>query len=288
MTDGVFSQEVGTVAFQGALGANSHKACKETVPNMDLLPCVDFDRAFESLISGEADLAVIPIENSSAGRVADIHRLLPDSGLHIVGEHFLPIPHCLVAPKGVKIADIRQVYSHEQALSQCRGYLNERGLEATKFGDTAAAAQWVARQGAGDRAAICPALAAEIYDLNILDHNINDRPGNTTRFLILARSPRTPPLGAMTITSLLFRTKSEPASLYKALTGFATLRINITKLESYLVGDRFNTAQFYIDVVAHRQSADFAIALKDLSYFCEPEGVRVMGSYLAHAYRKLS
>ena len=163
--------------------------------------------------------------------------------------------------------------------------MEARGLAAKRFSDTAAAAKWVAEEGKDHQAAICPALAADIYPLETLDTHINDRAANTTRFLILSNRPETPPLEGATVTSLLFRTRSEPASLYKALTGFATLGINITKLESYHVGDRFDVAQFYIDVLAHRDSADFAIALRDLEYYCVPGGVRVMGTYPAAAYR---
>lgn len=277
----------GRVAFQGALGANSHQACLQTAPSMELLPCEDFDRAFEAVIGGQADLAVIPIENSSAGRVADMHRLLPGSGLHIIGEHFLPIVHTLVGLPGAKITDITQAFSHEQALSQCRTYLSERSIAAQKFSDTAAAAKWLAHEGSQHQAAICPEFAAEIYGLDILDRAVNDREQNTTRFLILSPEEITPSAQAPTLTSLLFRTRSEPASLYKALTSFATLGINITKLESYMVGDRFDVAQFYIDVVAHKDSDAFEIALRDLTYFCVDKGVRVMGCYPAAPYRGL-
>ena len=277
----------GRVAFQGALGANSHQACQQTVPKMELLPCEDFDRAFEAVIGAEADLAVIPIENSSAGRVADMHRLLPDSGLHIIGEHFLPIVHTLVGLPGAELGEITQAFSHEQALSQCRTYLSDKSISPQKFSDTAAAAKWLATQGAPNQAAICPEFAADIYGLKILDRAINDRSQNTTRFLILSREDLTPPSDSPTLTSLLFRTRSEPASLYKALTSFATLNINITKLESYMVGDRFDVAQFYIDVVAHKDSEAFAIALRDLTYFCTDQGVRLMGCYPAHPYRGL-
>lgn len=281
----VFSPRQGRVAFQGALGANSHQACQQTVPNMTVVPCEDFDRAFETLIADKVDLAVIPIENSSAGRVADMHRLLPDSGLHIIGEHFLPIRHALVGLPGADITALRAVYSHEQALSQCRIYLKDRNLTPMKFSDTAAAAKWIAQEGTPDQAAICPPLAADIYNLEILDQEINDRPQNTTRFLILSKTAETPAQGTPAVTSLLFRTRSEPASLFKALTSFATLGINITKLESYMVGDRFDVAQFYIDVLAHKDSDAFAIALRDLTYFCVEGGVRVMGTYPAHPYR---
>ena len=267
------------------MGANSHLACIQRLPAMDLLPCEDFDRAFEVLVGGLADLAMIPIENSSAGRVADMHRLLPDSGLHVIGEHFLPIRHTLVGRKGAIIDQIREALSHEQALSQCRGYLKSRGIQAVGFSDTAAAAKWLAQEGADHQAAICPALAADIHDLDILQEGINDRSTNTTRFLILSREEETPEPDAPAVTSLLFRTRSEPASLFKALTSFATLGINLTKLESYMIGDRFDVAQFYIDVLAHKDSDAFAIALRDLTYFCVEGGVRVMGCYPADPYR---
>ena len=279
------AKRTGTVSFQGALGANSHVACSQRLPGMKLLPCEDFDRAFEALIGGAADLAMIPIENSSAGRVADMHRLLPDSGVHIIGEHFLPIRHTLVGRKGVKLDQIREALSHEQALSQCHSYLKTKGIQAVRFSDTAAAAKWLAQEGADHQAAICPAMAADIYDLDILDEGINDRAANTTRFLILSREEETPSKATPAVTSLLFRTRSEPASLFKALTSFATLGINITKLESYMVGDRFDVAQFYIDVLAHKDSEAFGIALRDLTYFCVESGVRVMGCYPADGYR---
>ncbi len=282
------ADRMGRVAFQGALGSNSHNACQQTLPRMDPLPCEDFERAFEALTAGNADLAVIPIENSSAGRVADMHRLLPESAAHIVGEHFMPVHHALAVRPGVMKAQIREVLSHEQALSQCRAYLSARGLRAVRFSDTAAAAKWLADAGADHQAVICPALAARIYGLHILDQPINDRPNNTTRFLILSKTSETPPREGATMTSLLFRTKSEPASLFKALSSFATLGINITKLESYLVGERFDVAQFYIDVVTHRDSPAFQIALRDLRYFCVDDGVRLMGTYPAAAYRQLN
>ncbi|MGB0785927.1 MAG: prephenate dehydratase domain-containing protein [Alphaproteobacteria bacterium] len=281
----IFSDRTGRVAFQGALGANSHNACQQTVPNMELFPCIDFDRAFEALTTKQVDLAVIPIENSSAGRVADMHRLLPDSGVNIVGEHFLPIHHTLVARPGSIKSKLTEALSHEQALSQCRAYLEHNKLTPVKFSDTAAAARWIAEEGEDHQAAICPALAAEIYNLQVIDSQINDRAANTTRFLILANESETPAQNIPTVTSMLIRTKSEPASLYKALTSFATLGINITKLESYHVGDRFDVAQFYIDVMVHRDSPEFAIAQRDLEYFCVEGGVRVMGTYPAAAYR---
>ena len=277
----------GIAAFQGALGANSHQACRLTVPQMDVLPCADFERAIEAVVDGAADVAVIPIENSSAGRVADMHRLLPDSGLHIIAEHYQPIAHALVAQPGVDKAAIREVFSHEQALSQCRTYLRSHAMEPHKFSDTAAAAAWIASSGARHQAAICPAFAADIYGLNVLETPINDRAENTTRFFILSREAQAPAPDVPAITSLLFKTRSEPACLYKALTGFATLGINITKLESYLIGDRFDVAQFYIDVMAHSGSSEFEIALRDLRYFCVDDGVRLMGCYPAHAFRSL-
>ena len=276
----------GTAAFQGALGANSHQACRMTVPQMSVLPCPDFEQTIQAVVDGAADVAVIPIENSSAGRVADMHRLLPDSGLHIIAEHYQPIQHALVAKPGADKATLREVFSHEQALSQCRTYLRDHGLEARKFSDTAAAAAWIADAGQAHQAAICPALAAEIYDLQIIEAPINDHAQNTTRFVILAKQPETPSMDQPAVTSLLFRTRSEPASLYKALTSFATLGINITKLESYLIGDRFDVAQFYIDVIAHQDSEAFKIALRDLRYFCVEDGVRVMGCYAAHGFRR--
>ena len=233
-------------------------------------------------------MAVIPIENSSAGRVADMHRLLPESGLHIIAEHYQPIRHALVAQKGVDKASIREVFSHEQALSQCRDYLRDNGMEPHKFSDTAAAAAWVAEHGAAHQAAICPAFAADIYGLDVLETPINDRAQNTTRFVVLSKTAETPAADVPSVTSLLFKTRSEPAALYKALTSFATLGINITKLKSYFIGDRFDVAQFYIDVMAHEGSEAFEIALRDLRYFCVEGGIRLMGTYPAHEFRLTS
>ncbi|MQP66117.1 prephenate dehydratase [Niveispirillum sp. SYP-B3756] len=273
-----------TIAYQGAPGANSDLACRSVFPEMTSLPCASFEDAFAAVHEGRARLAMIPVENSVAGRVADIHHLLPRGGLHIIGEHYQRVVHCLVAPKGATMEGLREVHSHIQALSQCRTYLRDRGLVPVSHADTAGAAADVAKWNDPGIAAIASDLAAEIYGLTILARGIEDAAHNTTRFLVLAKEPVTPPVGSDTVTSLLFRVRSVPAALYKALGGFATNGVNITKLESYLVDGRFVAAQFYADVEGHPNERPLQLAMEELNFFARE--VNVLGVYPAHPFRR--
>jgi prephenate dehydratase len=271
------------VSFQGVPGAYSNMACKAALPGWEVHPCHDFDEAFAAVKDGLVTLAMIPIENSTAGRVADIHHLMPGSGLHIIGEHFQPVEHQLLVNKGVKLEDIKEVRSHEQALSQCRDKMRAMDIEPVKYPDTAGAAQDLAHNPRGDGAAIASRLAAELYDLDIVLEDVGDQVGNTTRFVVLSREAIRPVQGERNaITSLVFRVKSHPAALYKALGGFATNGVNITKLESYLDSE-FTVAQFYVDLEGHIDDEAMQYALKELKYFGSYDH---LGTYPANEFRQ--
>jgi prephenate dehydratase len=272
------------IAFQGEPGANSHIAIVEAYPDAEPLPCATFEDALSAISSGEAELGMIPIENSVAGRVADIHHLLPASGLYIIGEWFLPVHHQLMAPRGAKLADIKAVESHVHALGQCRRIIRERGIKPIVSGDTAGAARDIAERGDKTTAAIASRLAAEIYGLDILIENIEDEAHNTTRFVVLAREEKwaqqnSGPL----VTSFVFRVRNLPAALYKALGGFATNGVNMTKLESYMVDGNFFATQFYADVDGHPDDRGLAFALEELKFFSRE--LRIVGVYPAHPFR---
>jgi len=272
------------IAFQGALGAFSDVACRAAFPEMTTMPCASFEDAFAAVQEGRARLAMIPVENSNAGRVADIHHLLPESGLHIIGEHFQKVDHQLLAPKGATLQTIREVHSHVQALSQCRKFIRAAGLTPVAHADTAGAAAEVAALGDPQRAAVASALAGEIYGLVALKQDVQDSTDNTTRFLIMAQEPIDPdPADGPVITSFVFRVRSVPAALYKALGGFATNGVNITKLESYIIDGRFTVAQFYADVEGHPDERLVRLALEELGFFSRE--VRVLGVYTAHPFR---
>jgi len=229
-----------TTAFQGELGANSHTASREVYPDAEVIPCPTFEDCFAAVREERADLAMIPIDNSVAGRVADIHHLLPDSNLHIVGEHFLPIQFQLMAVKGARLEDIKTVHSHTHALGQCRKIIRKHRWQARVEGDTAGAARLIAEAGDPSQAALAPRLAAELYGLDILMENVEDEAHNTTRFVILAKQPSIAEAGnGMVITTFVFRVRNVPAALYKALGGFATNGVNMTKLESYQLNGQF-------------------------------------------------
>lgn len=275
-----------TIAFQGMKGANSDMACRTALPGVETLPCVSFDDAFQAVQDGSADLAMIPVENTLGGRVADVHYLLPDSGLHIIGEYFQPIRHMLMASKGTSLSDIRDVHSHVQALAQCRKRLRAMGMTPHIHADTAGAAADLAAGKLPESAgALASTLAAELYGLEILQPDMQDANTNTTRFLIMARQPQTPPLDAdkTYLTSLLFRVRNIPASLYKAMGGFATNGINMVKLESY-VDENFNAALFYCDVESHRDSRALQLALEELDFYAAE--IKILGTYEAAAFRK--
>ncbi len=272
------------VAFQGELGANSHIAILEVFPSARPLPCPTFEDVFASVADGTAALGMIPIENSLAGRVSDVYHLLPHSGLFITAEHFLPIRHQLLGLPGARPEQLRSVESHVMALGQCRNSIKQLGLTPIVVADTAGAARDVAEAGDPTRAAIASALAGQIYGLDVLAENIEDADHNTTRFLVLAREPEPPhPESGELITTLVFRVRNVPAALYKALGGFATNGVNMTKLESYMVEGGFTATMFYADVEGHPQDSGLAFALEELEFFSHE--VTILGTYSAHSHR---
>jgi prephenate dehydratase len=273
-----------TIAFQGEPGANSHIAIVEAYPNAKPLPCATFEDALAAISGGEADLGMIPIENSVAGRVADIHHLLPASGLYIVGEFFLPIRHQLMAPKGAKLSDIKTVESHVHALGQCRRIIRKLGIKPIVAADTAGSARDVSERKDKSVAAIASRLAAKIYGLDILAEDVEDEAHNTTRFVVLAREPNWAKQGSgPLVTTFVFRVRNLPAALYKALGGFATNGVNMTKLESYMVDGNFFATQFYADVDGHPDDRGLAFALEELKFFSRE--FRIVGVYPAHPFR---
>jgi prephenate dehydratase len=272
------------IAFQGEPGANSHIACAEAYPACEPLPCPTFEDAFAAVRTGKAELAMIPIDNSLAGRVADIHHLMPDSGLSIVAEWFLPVQHQLMAPKGASLKTIRTVESHVHALGQCRKIIRRLGVKAVVAADTAGAAREVAEAGDISRAALATTLAAKIYGLQILKRDVADEKHNTTRFIVLARKPKWASRGKKpVVTTFLFEVRNIPAALYKALGGFASNGINMTKLESYMVNGIFAATQFYADVEGHPHDRPLALALEELAFFSRE--VKILGVYPAHPLR---
>lgn len=274
-----------TIAYQGEPGANSDMACRAVYPDMKTLGCYTFSDAFAAVRDGHARLAMIPIDNTVAGRVADIHHLLPNSGLFIIGEHYQRIVHHLLALPGTGIGQLSHVHSHVHALNQCRGLIKDLGIEPVVHADTAGAAHMIKELDDPSQGAIASELAAEIYGLDILRSNIEDAEHNTTRFLIMAAKSATPPLGGngKIVTSFVFRVKNIPAALYKALGGFATNGINMTKLESYIVGGSFQAAQFFAEVEGHPEDPAMVRAFEELAFFTHE--VTVMGSYPAAAAR---
>jgi prephenate dehydratase len=274
----------GSIAFQGVPGAYSDLACRRAFPEMTPLPCETFEATIEAVREGAAQLAMLPCENSLAGRVPDIHALLPDSGLAIVGEHFERVEHCLLAVPGASLGGIRRVHSHAVALGQVRRLLRAHGMVPVVEADTAGSAALVAAWGRPEDAAIASALAAELYGLDILLRNVEDAAHNTTRFYVAAREPKLPPPDAPGLmTSFVFRVRNVPAALYKALGGFATNGINMTKLESYMVDGHFTATQFLCDVEGHPEHPDLRRALEELAFFSRE--IRVLGVYPAAGFR---
>jgi prephenate dehydratase len=272
------------IAFQGLAGAFSELACRTVFPDMQTLPCAAFEDVFAAVHDGDARLAMIPIENSIAGRVADIHHLLPDSGLHIIGEHYQRVNHQLLACKGVTLEELETVHSHVHALSQCRILIRELGLKPIVHADTAGAAKELAESGDRKMAAIASTLAAETYGLDVLRDNIEDEEHNTTRFIIMAPEPIDPdPDEKPVVTSFVFRVRNVPAALYKALGGFATNGINMTKLESYMVRGQFVATQFYADIEGHPAQRPVRLALEELGFFSHE--VKILGVYPASPHR---
>ena len=274
-----------TIAFQGLPGAYSDLACRGVFPAMATLPCPAFEDAFQAVRDGEARLAMIPIENSVAGRVSDVHHLLPDSGLHIVGEHFEHVHHHLLAVPGATVADLKTVRSHVMALGQVRNLIRDLGVRPETAADTAGAARDVAALGDRSVGAIASSLAGEIYGLVSLRGNVEDAAHNTTRFLILSREGAVPkPGGGECVTTLVFEVRSRPAALYKALGGFATNGVNLTKLESYMLRGGFEATRFHADAEGHIEDRGMQYALEELRFFSKE--LKILGVYPAHPYRR--
>ncbi len=274
-----------TIAFQGEAGANSHLACVEVFPQMTALPCQTFEDVFAAVKDGHARLAMIPVENSLHGRITDIHHLLPESGLYIIGEHFLPIHHQFMAVKGAKLENIKSVMSQIPALGQCRNIIRSLGLKMIIGADTAGSARHVAEAKDPTVAALASSLAAEIYGLDILKADVEDAAHNTTRFLIMSSEPDDAEYGPeQVVTTFVFRVRNVPAALYKAMGGFATNSVNMTKLESYQLDGAFTATQFYADIEGHPEERNVRLALEELQFFTSH--MRILGVYPAHPFRK--
>ncbi|MBB35369.1 MAG: prephenate dehydratase [Hirschia sp.] len=277
----------GKIAYQGEPGANSHIACRKARPNHEPMPCRTFEDVFAVVSSGEAELAMIPVENSIAGRVADIHQLIPESRLRMQAEHFQPIRFQLMARPGASLENIKEAHSHIMALGQCRSFLHSHNIERVTTADTAGAAREVSESGRDDIAAIAPALAAEVYNLDILAENIEDHAHNTTRFVVMGLDMPNVERESEEehfVTAFLFRVRNVPAALYKAMGGFATNGVNMTKLESYMVEGSFTATQFYAEVDGHPDDRNLQLALEELGFFSSR--VDVLGVFRAHPYRQ--
>ena len=273
------------IAFQGELGANSDTACRNMYPDMVPLPCATFEDAFAALDTGKADLAMIPIENTIAGRVADIHHLLPESRFQIIGEYFLPIHFHLMVLPGTKAEEIKSVHSHIHALGQCRKIIRKHRWKAIVSGDTAGAARIVSESGDRSMASLSPLLAASLYGLDILQSDVEDTDNNVTRFVVLSKTKawRERTNGEMVMTTFVFQVRNIPAALYKAMGGFATNGVNMTKLESYQLGGKFFATQFYADIEGHPDDANVKLAFEELRFFSKE--TRILGVYAAHPFR---
>jgi prephenate dehydratase len=273
------------ISFQGEPGANSHIAAHESYPTLEPLPCASFEDAFAAVVDGQARYAMIPVENSVAGRVADVHHLIPESGLFIVGERFVPIRHQLLGLKGAPLAGLTHVRSHPQALGQCRKQLRELGVVAVKTADTAGAAREIAELGDPKIGALASSLAAQIYGLDVLKADIADAAHNTTRFLVFSRDAQNAAPGSgPCMTSFVFRVRNVPAALYKALGGFATNGVNMTKLESYIEGGLFSAAMFFSEVEGHPEDTGVKLALEELAFFSS--SLSILGVYPADPFRR--
>ena len=275
------------IAYQGVAGAYSHIACQQLYPNQEYIPCDTFEKAMLSVQNNETDLAVIPVENSNAGRVSDVHFLLPQTGLHIIGEHFLRIEHQLWGLPNSTLQNITTAYSHPQALAQCADFLKKNHISPIARIDTAKSCTDIIKENNNKLAAIASELAGEIYGLKKLASNIENAANNTTRFLIMSPSSFVPNFeeNKKYITSFIFHAKNIPAALYKALGGFATNGINLNKLESYLLNGKFISAQFYVEIEAHPSQQSFQNAFEELHFFADD--IKILGTYLAHPYRDL-
>ncbi|MEV0173220.1 prephenate dehydratase [Streptomyces sp. NPDC050803] len=276
-----------TAAYQGEPGSNSATAARALYPGGSELPCTSFEQALDAVTLGSADVAVIPVDNSAAGRVADVHHLLPESGLFIVAEYFLAIRFDLMGVPGATLDDIECVRSHVHALGQCRKVLREGGWRTLVSDDTAGAAREVAELGDPRHAALAPPAAAELYGLDVLRPEVEDDPDNTTRFVVLSRDAALAPhTGEATMTSLFFCVRNIPSALYKALGGFASSGVNLTKIESYQMGAGFNPSRFYVEIEGHPDDERVALALHELRFFSTE--VRILGVYPAHSHRQKS
>ena len=272
------------VAFQGEPGAYANLAAREAMPDAQYVPCPTFDHAVDAVRRGDTDLCIIPVENSLMGRIADIHHLLPDAGLHIVGEHFLRIRHQLLGIKGATLAGLKSVYSQGPALAQCLKVIRDMKLKAENWHDTAGSAKHIAELKDPSIAAIASKMAGELYGLDILKPDVEDEHHNHTRFLIMSREPDDAPNdGRRIVTSFVFRVRNVPAALYKAMGGFATNGVNMTKLESYQIGGSFNATQFYADIEGHPEDRAVKLALEALAFFTTK--LSVLGLYPAHEFR---
>ena len=271
------------IAFQGDLGAYSHEACVNARPDMEALPCRTFEEVIEAVNSGRAQLAMLPVENSTYGRVADIHRLLPESGLHIVDEVFVRVRICLMARPGTPLEAIRKVRAHLVLIPQARAFLDAHGIAAEAAADSAGAAAELARGGAADQGVLASALAAQIHGLEVLAHDIEDHGHNTTRFLLMAPKADLTRRSDHMMTTFIFQVRNIPAALYKAMGGFATNGVNMTKLESYMVGGSFTATQFYADIEGHPEDANVRLALEELRYFTNE--LTILGVYPADPKR---
>ncbi|WP_339108859.1 prephenate dehydratase [Thioclava sp. GXIMD4216] len=276
--------KTGKIAFQGELGAYSHQACHDALPEMDPLPCRTFEDAIEAVRSGAADLGMLPVENSTYGRVADIHQLLPSSGLKIIGEAFVRVHINLLTVPGTKLEEVTSAMSHTVLLGQVRNFLTTHNLHRIVGADTAGSAKIVAEKGDPSIAALASELAGEIYGLDVLARHIEDASNNTTRFLVMSRMPDFERRAEKMMTSFIFRVRNIPAALYKALGGFATNGVNMTKLESYMVRGQFTATQFYADIEGHPEDPNVKLALEELSYFTDM--LEILGVYPADPIRQ--
>jgi prephenate dehydratase len=265
------------IAFQGIEGSYSHASCLQMYQDAKPISCASFEEALEMVGKGSADLAMIPLENSSAGRVADMHLLLPSTKLHMIAEYFHPVHHCLMCSPDGSLETVQDVYSHPQALAQCKQHLKEHSLIANAFNDTATAAKMVSGKKDATKAALASKLAAEIYGLKILAENFQDFSHNTTRFIVFSKKEVVPDASAPCITSFIFKVKNIPAALYKAMGGFATNNVNMLKLESYMLDGKFSSTQFYVDIDGHKDDPAVRRAFEELSHFAD--NIKILGCY---------
>lgn len=273
----------GKIAFQGELGAYSHQACRQSRPEMDAIPCATFEEVIEQVRVGNVDLGMLAVENSTYGRVADVHTLLPQSGLHIIDEAFVRVHISLLAVPGTRLDQVRRVRSMAILQGQCRGFLKRHNLATLNWHDNAAAAREVALLADPAEAALASELAGEIYGLDVLERQIEDQSNNTTRFVVMDRAPDLSRRSPNMMTTFTFRVRNIPAALYKAMGGFATNGVNMTKLESYMVGGSFTATEFYADIEGHPEDANVALALEELRYFTSQRNI--LGVYPADRQR---